>query len=216
MIKACIFDCDGTLLDTLISIAYCANLALKDYGLEEIPVEEYKHLVGDGAYVLIDRCLRRTGGDGQSLFESVFTRYMDYFQEGCMYQVAPYAGIAELLQGLRSAGIKTAVLSNKPDDQTKKVIAECFENELFDLVLGYREEIPKKPAPDGALFIAKVLGVKPEECLYIGDTNTDMQTGNSAGMNTVGVLWGFRERAELEENKAAHIVAEPKEIWKYL
>lgn len=216
MIKACIFDCDGTLLDTLVSIAYSANRALKDYDLKEIAVEEYKYLVGDGAYELIRRCLKRNGEDKLQLFEPVFARYMEYFKKDCMYQVKPYEGILELLTSLRMAGIKTAVLSNKPDVQTQKVIKECFAEDTFDKILGFIDGIPKKPAPDGALTIAKALDVQPEECLYIGDTDTDMQTGNRAGMITVGVLWGFREKEELRANGAKYLAAEPREILGYL
>lgn len=212
MIKACIFDCDGTLLDTLISISYCANRALRDYGFLEIPVVEYKKMVGDGAQELIRRCLRRVGDTECENFERVFDRYREYFKVDCMYEVKPYEGIVELVEELKKHGILTAVFSNKPHLQTQDVIDHCFEKGTFDKVLGCTDEIPRKPAPDGALLIAKEFGVRPDECLYVGDTNTDMQTGNGAGMETVGVLWGFRERAELEENRARYIVESAGEI----
>lgn len=212
MIKACIFDCDGTLLDTLVSIAYNANLALKDYGFLEIPTEEYKKMVGDGAQELIRRCLKRCGDAQGEHFNEVYKRYQEYFKEGCMYQVKPYDGIEGVLEGLKERGIKTAVLSNKPHEQTLDVITETFRKDVFDMVLGYKPEIARKPAPDGAWKIMDKLNVKKEECLYIGDTNTDMQTGNAAGMHTIGVLWGFRDLKELEENHAEYIIGHPREI----
>lgn len=212
MIKACIFDCDGTLLDTLISIAYNANLALKDYGFPEIPAEEYKKMVGDGAQELIRRCLKRCGDMQCERFDEVYKRYREYFKEGCMYQVKPYDGIEEAVEVLKKRGVKTAVLSNKPHEQTLDVISKTFRKDAFDMVLGYKPEISRKPAPDGAWKIMDKFDVTKEECLYIGDTNTDMQTGNAAGMHTVGVLWGFRDRKELEENHAQYIIGHPREI----
>lgn len=214
MIKVCIFDCDGTLADTLVSIAYNANRALKNYGYMEIPVEEYKRLVGDGAQELIRRCLKRCGDEKCTQFEEVYKRYREYFKEGCTYQVKPYDGIPELLIQLRKRGIKTAVLSNKPHEQTIRVIYHAFPEDTFDMILGFKEEIPKKPAPDGAWKIMEEFQAEAEECLYIGDTNTDMQTGNAAGMHTVGVLWGFRDRKELEENRAEYIAEHPLQILK--
>ena len=108
------------------------------------------------------------------------------------------------------------MLSNKPHFQTVDVIDNVFPQGTFDHVQGMLEEIPRKPAPDGALLIAEKWNVRPEECLYIGDTNTDMMTGNRAGMHTVGVLWGFRDRQELEENHAETIVEKPMDILKLL
>lgn len=130
-----------------------------------------------------------------------------------MYQVEPYEGIVELLYMLKENGIRLAVLSNKPHEQTLKVIADSFEEGMFDLVIGQKEEIRRKPAPDGALLIAKEFGVMPQECLYIGDTGTDIQTGNAAGMHSVGVLWGFRDERELREYRAELLAEHPREIF---
>ncbi|MDO4523220.1 MAG: HAD family hydrolase [Eubacteriales bacterium] len=216
MIKACIFDCDGTLLDTLESIGTSANRTLREMGFSEIPMEDYNYLVGDGADELIRRCLRRNGDEACEHFPETRERYRINFAEGCMYHVRPYEGIRRLLRELHAKGIRTAVLSNKPHEQTLEVIDTFFEKTDFDYVLGAGTEIPRKPAPDGALLIAKQFGLDSEEILYIGDTNTDMQTGNAAKMHTVGVLWGFRDRRELEEHHAEYIVEKPQDILKYL
>ncbi|MDO4634004.1 MAG: HAD family hydrolase [Eubacteriales bacterium] len=212
MIKACIFDCDGTLLDTLESIGSSANDALVCLGYPEIPLEDYRTMVGDGVEMLMRRCLKRVGDEECARYEELTENYRRIFKEGCTRNVHPYDGIPKLLAELKTKGILTAVLSNKPHEETKKVITGAFGENTFSAILGARPDYQRKPAPDGALLLAEELQVKPEEVLYIGDTNTDMMTGNAAGMHTVGVLWGFRGREELEKNHAEHIVAAPEQI----
>lgn len=216
MKKAVIFDLDGTLSDSLLSIAYSANLALSAFGFAPFEAGRYKYFAGDGAAELVRRCLRNDGDEGLSHFDEVYGKYCEVFEEYCMYQVKPYEGIPELLNGLKARGIYTAVLSNKPHERTLTVIHDLFGDRLFDVVQGQRDGLPKKPAPDGALKICKKLSVLPEECIYCGDTNTDMKTGKSAGMFTVGVLWGFREKEELARNHADAIIEKPQEIIEYL
>lgn len=211
MIRACIFDLDGTLCDSVFSIGTCFNHVLKEFGLPQIKMERYKILVGDGVHQLVIRALQDVQAD-ETLIEPVQKRYIERFQEECVYQVHPYEGIRDMLQTIKKKGIPVAVLSNKPHENTKKVIRTVFGDGIFDLVQGQVPDIPRKPDPTGALLEAQALGVRPEECLYIGDTATDMRTGNAAGMVTVGVLWGFRDRKELEENHAAHIIGEPMEL----
>ena len=143
------------------------------------------------------------GGDGGGVhFEEAKRLYTGYFKEGCLYNVKAYPGIPEVLARLKEQGAKLAVLSNKPHENTVNVIEKVFGPELFDLVQGQSELFPRKPAPDGALYLAESLQAAPEECLYIGDTGTDMKTGKAAGMYTVGVLWGFRDRQELVRDGA--------------
>ena len=109
-------------------------------------------------------------------------------------------------------GVHVAVLSNKPHEQAIVNIETFFGKGCFDVVRGEQAGTPKKPAPDGAFAICRELGIKQEECLYLGDTNTDMETGMNAGMDTVGVLWGFRDREELEGCHPQYIVAHPSEV----
>ncbi len=216
MKKAVIFDLDGTLSDSLLSIAYSANLALSASGFAPFETERFKYFVGDGAAELVRRCLRNDGDEELVHFDEVYGKYCEVFEEYCMYQVKPYEGIKELLSELRKRKIYTAVLSNKPHERTLTVIHELFGDTLFDVVQGQKDGVPKKPAPDGALKICEELSILPEECIYCGDTNTDMKTGKSAGMFTIGVLWGFREREELVENHADAIIEKPQEIIDYL
>lgn len=212
MYKVGIFDLDGTLADTVDSMAYSANLALRDLGLPEQPAERFKNFAGDGAKELVKRCLRASGDDECSLFEKMQKLYRMYFSKYCMYHVQPYDGIPHLLESMKQRGMKIAVLSNKPHAQAIDVVESIFGKEYFDYIQGQTETVPRKPDPAGALRIAEYFGVETAECLYMGDTNTDMQTGKAAGMFTAGVLWGFRTRAELEKNHADLIVGHPSEI----
>jgi len=213
--QAVIFDLDGTLSDSLESIAYCANRALKKYGFLEIDKEKYKYFVGDGADEMIRRSLYYAGDLMLGHYEQVKAEYDRLFEVDCMYKVVPYEGILELLTELKKRNIKIAVLSNKPDLRTIDVVESLFGADYFDCVRGQRTGIPKKPSPHGVFEIIRELGVATEETYYMGDTSTDMKTGKSAGLFTIGVLWGFRDRKELEENNADAIISFPSEVLKY-
>ncbi|MCI8851892.1 MAG: HAD family hydrolase [Lachnospiraceae bacterium] len=215
MIRACIFDLDGTLCDSVVSIGSCVNHVLEEFSLPQVEMERFYYFVGDGVHQLVLRTLDYVGAD-RSLEERVQKRYLERFREECLYEVHAYPGISDMLAAFRKRGILLAVLSNKPHENTKRVVDAIFGAGAFDLVSGQQEGIPRKPDPAGALREARLLGVDPGECLYVGDTGTDMKTGNAAGMHTVGVLWGFRDRQELEENKASHLVGEPGELLQVL
>lgn len=211
MIKACIFDMDGTTVNTLDSIAYYANSALKKFNLPPIATERYKILVGNGAHILTQRMIAEVGGDAalQPLLESYYNKTYD---DGFLYLAKPYDGVCELLGALKEQKIKTAILSNKPHPTTVKIADSLFGSKLIDLCFGGRDGVPLKPDPSAAFEITRKLGVDPGECLYIGDTATDMETGKNGGMFTIGVLWGFRTREELERAGADAIVSSPAEI----
>lgn len=215
MIKACIFDLDGTLANTLDSMAYAANLVLKTFSLRELPVENFKYYCGEGADMLVRRCLKDAGDEGLLHFEEARDLYRRIFAENPLYQAAPYPGITELLHNLKAQGICLGVCSNKPHEAAVQVVEQMFPG-MFEAVVGQQEGIARKPAPDAPLYIAKQLGAKPEECLYIGDTGTDMQTGAAAHMYTVGVLWGFRTREELLQNNSKALAEKPEDIRKIM
>lgn len=212
MKKAVIFDLDGTLADSLESIWYCANYAIGTCGYPEIPLEKYKLFVGDGADTLIKRCLAYSGDLDGEFFEKAFLQYKMFFKEHCMYHVKPYEGIKELLDGLKEAGTKIAVFSNKPHERTVDVVETLFGPGYFDEILGQTEDRAKKPHPDGVFYLAEKLGVDMQDIVYVGDTSTDMMTGKNAGARTIGVLWGFRDRAELEKYNADVIIDKPADI----
>lgn len=216
MKKAVIFDLDGTLADTIACLAYCTNHTLTRLGLPAIAEEEFKRMVGDGAAKQIERALIKAGDTQLSCFDKALELYLEFFEKNCMYQVKPYAGIKEALQRLKKEGMKLAVLSNKPHPMTQDVIHSLFGDNLFDAIAGQKPGVAKKPSPEGVFAILRKLQLTPQEVLYLGDTNTDMKTGKAAGVFTVGVLWGFRDQKELEENHADAIITKPEEIFKYL
>lgn len=212
MIKACIFDLDGTLADTLYSIRNCCNRCLEEVGLPVHSKEAYQKFIGNGAKKQCERAVRAAGCEDETIIRKVYERYMVLFQDMCTDEVVPYEGMLKTLQELRNRNIRLAVLSNKPHPMTVKVIREVFGEDAFSYVLGQKEEIPKKPDPTGAWMITEAFGVKPEECLYIGDSDADMHTGKNAKMFTVGACWGFRGEEELRENGADFLAHDPEEI----
>ena len=212
MKKAVIFDLDGTLSDSINSIKYCGDKAVAPFGYGPFSVEQYKYFVGDGAANLVKRALAAGGDTELTHFEEAFAIYKEIFRENCMYQVKPYEGIRELLAALKERGMKIAVLSNKPHVETINVIETLFGKGYFDVIQGQKEDVAIKPSPEGVFLILEELGMTAEDILYLGDTATDMKTGKSAGAFTVGALWGFRDRKELEEGGADAIIGHPLDL----
>ena len=213
MIKACIFDLDGTLADTLESMAYVANAIMQKYGLKTLPTDNFRYYSGEGADMLMQRALKDAGDKELIHYEEGRRLYREMFAADPMYKVVPYEGMPETLKELKKRGIRLAVCSNKPHPAAVKVIAQLYGDD-FDMVLGQSDAIRRKPAPDGLLMIAGKFGVRPEECMYVGDTSTDMKTGKAAEMFTVGALWGFRDREELNANGADLVAEHPTDLVK--
>ncbi len=214
--KACIFDLDGTLTNTLESLAYSVKATLREMDLPEITKEQCRKFVGDGAKVLMERALKAAGEKDLSRLEEGLAVYGRIFDANCTYHVAPYEGIPSLLEDLRKAGVKLAVLSNKPHEQAIKVVREMFGDSSFDYVSGQQEGIRKKPDPAGVEHILDTLQMKPEDCLYVGDSEVDVQTGKNAGVETVIVTWGFRTREELRAAGAGNMIDRPEELLQYI
>ncbi len=209
--KAVIFDLDGTLLNTIEDIADSVNRVLAQHGFPEHSVDRFQQMVGLGMDQLIFDALPETNRD-QATLAGVTREASEVYAKGWKNKTVPYAGVPELLQSLKSAGVKVAILSNKPDRFTQLCVDALLPRPLLDAVLGAREDLPKKPAPDGALHLAKILKVAPSEVLYVGDSGTDMKTAKAAGMFAVGVAWGFRSEAELREDGADRIIHKPQEL----
>jgi len=212
-IRAVLFDLDGTLADTLADLANATNWALQQVGCPSHPVDRYRYMVGDGAREL---CARALPADKQALVDDVLRLMRQHYDEHCFDLTRLYPGIPELVAALTERHLKLAVLSNKPDEFTKRVIAHYFQPAPFAIVRGQRPNVPLKPDPTAARQIAQELGIPLAHWLYLGDTNTDMQTARAVGMHTVGVLWGFRDRAELLASGAEHILVNPRDALELL
>ena len=212
MYKACIFDLDGTLTDTLESLTYSVNATLTELNLPCITSEECRSFVGNGARFLIERALQASGDENLTYIEKAMDVYGRIFKEYCTYRVKPYDGIVEMLEELKRLGVKMAVLSNKPHLQTIDVVSTFFGEDTFVYAQGQMEGVPRKPDPTAALMIAEKLLVDREECVYIGDSEVDMKTASAAGMTGVGVTWGFRSEAVLLESGANHTINHPEEL----
>mgnify|MGYP003291757470 CR=1 FL=1 len=205
-----IFDFDGTLVNSIPTITYFANNALNKYGLPSISEERYKKLVGNGAVNLVKRMLKEVGAD-PAVFDDVYKDYYYKYDENFSYLTEPYEGILDMLKALKKRGCKTAIVSNKPHDTTVKICNELF-GDLIDLCRGQMEGCPIKPDPTAVIEVIKELGAEKEQCVYCGDTITDMETGKNAGLYTIGVLWGFRDLEEIKSGNPDKIVSKPEEI----
>lgn len=214
--KACIFDLDGTLTNTLESMTYSVNLTLKEMGLSQITKDQCRMFVGNGARVLIEESLKVSGDPKASRIEEGMKIYGRIFDQNCTYHVTLYEGILEMLKALKDRGIHLAVLSNKPDRQTVKVVKEIFGDNIFDYAQGQKDGIRRKPEPDGVWYLMEQMQVSKEECLYIGDSEVDAATGKNAGLKTIGVLWGFRDRKTLETAGADHLIERPEELLQFV
>ena len=214
--KACIFDLDGTLTNTLESMTYSVNLTLEEMGLSKITKDQCRLFVGNGARVLMEKSLKAAGDTDASRIEEGMEIYGRIFDQNCTYHVTPYEGIPEMLKAVKDKGIRLAVLSNKPDRQTVKVVKAIFGEELFDYAQGQKEGIRRKPEPDGVWYLMEQMHVSKEECLYIGDSEVDAATGRNAGLKTIGVLWGFRDRKTLETAGADDLIDRPDELLQFV
>lgn len=212
MIRGAIFDLDGTLLNTVSALQRSMNLTLKEFGLPEISEGEVKKYVGNGSLNYVIRSLRRFGKEDPELVRTVYRRYLEIFDRNSTFGVCPYDGMPEALEALRERGICLAVFSNKPQKQVEDNIRACYGEELFTAVRGETPGVPLKPDPAGVFLLLSDLKLSPAECLYFGDTGTDMETGTAAGVHTIGVLWGFRDEEELKVLHPERILKEPREI----
>lgn len=210
VLKAVFFDLDGTLVNSIFDLGDSVNSALARFGFAEHTYDEYKYFVGDGIPKLIERALpqeHRTPSD----IDACFKLFMAEYRAHCLDKTKPYDGITGVLAALKECGIKTAVLSNKAQEMTERVVNGLFGH-TFDCVYGKRDGIPAKPDPSALLAAAKELSVEPNECGLVGDSGTDMLTAVNAGAVPIGALWGFRTAEELLRGGATVLLEAPRKI----
>jgi len=213
--KAILFDLDGTLLDTLRDLADAGNAALRELGCPAHSTEDYKYFIGKGMEELSRQILPEENRDKQTVAKSL-SLVKQYYNRYWKRNSRPYPGIAEMLTGLEKQGIVKVVFSNKPDEFTGVMVRELLPKWKFEIIRGALPGVPIKPDPTAALQIAAELKIAPKKFIYLGDSATDMQTANAAGMYAVGALWGFRTAEELLGGGAKVLVKEPLEMLKLI
>lgn len=206
-----VFDLDGTLLDSLDDIANACNYTLRELGYPERSTSEIEAFVGDGAKKLISRILPEEVAEDSEDFRNAFSLYRKRYGEHSMEETKPYAGILPLLETLQQKGVKTAILSNKPHDDTV-FLSKHYFNGLVDITFGQRDSVPRKPDPAGLLEIIDLAKETKESTLYVGDTAVDIITGLDAEVSAVGVTWGFRTEEQLKTAGAEMIVHNTQEL----
>lgn len=209
--RALIFDLDGTLLDSLADIGESMNFVLKEMGLAEHTLSDYRTFVGDGMGMLARRALP-PGRRGEADVSACVERMKAVYSARSTRKTRPYEGVEALLDAVEAAGIPKAVLSNKPHPLTVGLVKALLGRWKFAAVLGERPGVPRKPDPAGALEIAAALALAPADMLYVGDTPTDMATALAAGMPSAGVTWGFRSEVELRRAGAVHLARRPSDL----
>lgn len=208
-----IFDLDGTLLNSIEDLAASTNFALKELGYPTHPTEEYRFFVGNGINKLFERALPESRRNEEEI-SAVRRIFLEYYNIHNADYTCPYKGIPELLDSLQSHGVKLAVASNKYQAATEKLVKHYFPDIKFSAVLGQRENVATKPDPTIIFEILEKTKCNKPDCIYIGDSNVDMQTGINAGICVCGVSWGFRTVKELESYSPNYIVNTCDELLK--
>ncbi|MDH5737236.1 MAG: HAD family hydrolase [Gammaproteobacteria bacterium] len=212
--KGIIFDLDGTLLNTLVTLANSYNQALEEQEYPPHPTKSYKMFIGDGARKCVERCLSPI--KDEAAINRVLISQQAIYRASWHQDTEPYADILPLLEILDRQGLKLAVLSNKDHEFTCKLVAHFFGEALFSQVLGYGEGIKHKPDPGGAIKIARDFGLSPAEMAFVGDSKMDIQTAIASGMVPIGVKWGFRSETELKQSGCKILLHQPFDLLNWL
>lgn len=212
-IRAIIFDLDGTLLNTLEDLKNSVNVTLRAFNFPERTLEEVRQFVGNGVARLMELAVP------YPLNQEKSKEILDYFKteyaKNCNNHTAPYEGIIELLHELTSRGYLLSIVSNKFDAAVKE-LNQLYFSTYIKIAIGQREGVRKKPYPDTVNLALEELGCHPEECLYVGDSEVDIETAKNAGLRMLSVDWGFRTRDELLQHGASRMISHPKEMLSFL
>lgn len=211
--RGILFDLDGTLLDTLEDLADAVNYAMRRANLPERTLSEVRAFVGNGLENLMVRCI--PAGKAHPQFQEIFLGFKAYYLENCLIKTKPYPGIPELLIKLSKEDRRIAVISNKNDVAVKDLNRVFFEK-MIPVAIGESDNVRKKPAPDSVFAAMDALGLRPEECVYIGDSDVDLETAKNAGIPCISVTWGFRSRDFLKDHGAQHFADTPEELYRLL
>lgn len=206
-----LFDLDGTLLDTLDDLWQSCNVALRGRGMPERSREEIRRFVGNGIETLIRRAVPE--GIGQEERAGVLGAFRDCYAQHNADFTRPYEGVLEMLEALRGMGCKLGIVSNKNDENVKKLSKEHFG---IEAALGEVPGMPRKPEPDGVYALMEALGADPEYTLYVGDSEVDLETARNAGLPCLTVTWGFRDEEELREQGATYFAYIPQDVIEFV
>lgn len=209
VIRALLFDLDGTLANTMQDLAAATNRALELNGFPVCPLSAYAHMVGNGARKLIERSLGKAATP--ELTERVLADFLRIYDNACMVDTRPYDGLPEALSVLKARGLRMAVVTNKPEPQARKIVDQLFPG-VFEAVYGGCPGRKPKPDPSTALEAAEKLGASPDETLFIGDSDVDIFTSKAASMQSIGCGWGFRGIQELCDAGVDFPVNSPQEM----
>lgn len=215
MIKMAIFDLDGTLADSLADLANSVNKGLRAAGLPEHPVDSYRAMVGNGRAVLVKRAMGQAANDAEA-YERVTRVFNEEYQRHCNDNTKAYEGCAAMLKQLSEKGIKTAVLSNKPDEFVARILQKLYPSHCFTEAWGKKPQYACKPDGESLCAMMSRHKLLPQECLYIGDSDVDVYTAQNGGVPMAGVSWGFRGKAELMQAGAPFVADSAEELTEYI
>ncbi len=204
-----LFDMDGTVLDTLADLTNAVNYSLRHFSLPERSTEEVRAFLGGGVREFVQRSVP-DGCDGE-LMERVLSFFSTWYESHCLIETAPYPGILELMEKLREAGCKLAIVSNKPHDAVVSLSESLFPG-LLETAVGVRPGFRRKPDPDLVLFAMDAISAVKEQCLYVGDSEPDILTARNVGIDCASVTWGYRSKQQLLDCGAKHIVGNMNEL----
>lgn len=208
-----VFDLDGTLLNTLDDLKDSVNYALQLNSMPQRTLDEVRRFVGNGIRNLMLRAV--PDGADNPAFEKVFADFKAHYATNCLNKTAPYPGVMEMVDALRKANFKLAIVSNKVDSAVKELQKHYFDG-VIPVAVGEMEGVSRKPAPDMVNKALAELGSTPQESVYIGDSEVDITTAKNSNMDCISVTWGFRERALLEETATGPVLDTPEQVRTYL
>ncbi|MEE0945539.1 MAG: HAD family hydrolase [Acutalibacteraceae bacterium] len=212
MIKAVLFDLDGTLVNTLGDLSFSVNYVLKKHGYPVHEAEKFKKFIGNGNEAMVRRALPEEKRNHREYVLKLRDEFYEYYKKHCADKSCLYDGIEELVVALKKMDISIAIVTNKAQIMTDVLVPQLFGENVFSAIIGQRDGVPTKPEPHMPFLAMTEMDVNPDECLFVGDSSVDIETGLNCGNTPVGVLWGFRDEKELRDAGARYIVETPEKI----